>query len=99
MLLSVSCRERRSAVDLFILAGLFLGLGLALFSNSALASIDYLIDVKDTEDELPSSTVTAVEQTPDGYLWIGTHNGLSRFDGERFVTFHPVNTPALTQAR
>jgi len=48
---------------------------------------DYLIDVKDTEDNLPSSTVTAIVQTPEGYLWVGTYNGLARFDGARFVTF------------
>jgi signal transduction histidine kinase/ligand-binding sensor domain-containing protein len=60
---------------------------------------DYLIDVKDTEDNLPSSTVTAIVQTPEGYLWAGTYNGLARFDGARFVTFDPVNTPQLSQAR
>ena len=60
---------------------------------------DYLVDVWDTENNLPSSTVTAIAQTPDGYLWVGTYNGLARFDGARFVTFDPVNTPALSQTR
>ncbi|HPU56685.1 MAG TPA: two-component regulator propeller domain-containing protein, partial [Verrucomicrobiota bacterium] len=59
----------------------------------------YLIDVKDTEHNLPSSIVTAITQTPDGYLWVGTYDGLSRFDGERFVNFHPINTPELSHAR
>ena len=63
------------------------------------APADFLVDKLDTGDGLPSSTVTAVEQTPDGYLWVGTYNGLARFDGARFVTFDPVNTPALGQAR
>jgi signal transduction histidine kinase/ligand-binding sensor domain-containing protein len=57
---------------------------------------DYLIDVWDTERGLPHSTVTSIAQTPDGYLWVGTlHGGLARFDGARFVTFHPGNTPAF----
>lgn len=60
---------------------------------------DYLVDKWDTEDNLPSSTVTSIVQTPDGYLWIGTYNGLARFDGARFVTFDPINTPELGQAR
>ena len=60
---------------------------------------DCLVDVWDTEHNLPSSTVTSIAQTPDGYLWVGTYNGLARFDGARFVTFDPVNTPALTQTR
>lgn len=63
------------------------------------APTDYLVDGWDTENNLPSSTVTSIEQTPDGYLWVGTYNGLARFDGARFVTFDPVNTPALTQTR
>jgi ligand-binding sensor domain-containing protein len=67
--------------------------------KSGAATTDYLIDVWDTEHGLPNSSVTAIEQTPDGYLWVGTYNGLARFDGVRFVTFDPVNTPALGHAR
>src|SRR6516225_5819618 len=72
-----------------------LSLGLPWAGRAA----DYLIDVWDTENHLPNSSVTAIAQTPDGYLWVGTYNGLARFDGLRFVTFDPVNTPALGQAR
>jgi signal transduction histidine kinase/ligand-binding sensor domain-containing protein len=60
---------------------------------------DYLIDVWTGENGLRSSSVTAIAQTPDGYLWAGTYNGLARFDGVRFVTFDPANTPALQRAR
>ena len=57
---------------------------------------DFLIQVWDTDSGLPQSTVTSIAQTPDGYLWIGTlHGGLARFDGVRFVNFHPGNTPEL----
>ena len=63
------------------------------------AAPDYLIDVLDRKENLPSSTVTAITQTPDGYLWIGTYNGLARFDGVRFVTFEPGNTPELGHSR
>ncbi len=60
---------------------------------------DYLVDVWTSENGLPDSSVTAIAQTPDGYLWIGTYNGVARFDGVRFVTFDPANTPALGHAR
>src|SRR3954451_8931581 len=36
---------------------------------------------------LPQDTVRAITQTSDGYLWIGTDEGLARFDGYRFVSF------------
>src|SRR6266540_313531 len=71
---------------------------LAVFRASAVTG-DYLIDVWSSEDGLRSSSVTAIAQTPDGYLWIGTYNGLARFDGVRFVTFDPANTSALQRAR
>ena len=66
---------------------------------SAHASGDYLVDVWTSENGLPDSSVTAVAQTPDGYLWVGTYNGVARFDGVRFVTFDPANTPELGHAR
>jgi len=72
---------------------------LACALRVAAASADYLVDVWDTENNLPSSTVTAIAQTPDGYLWVGTYNGLARFDGARFVSFDPVSTPELSQSR
>jgi len=74
------------------------GIILSVLVASA-ATPDFLVDTWNTENNLPSSTVTSVAQTPDGYLWVGTYNGLSRFDGARFVTFDPVNTPELGQAR
>ena len=60
---------------------------------------DYLIDVWTRERGLPNSSVTAITQTQDGYLWIGTYNGLARFDGQRCVNFYPETTPELKNAR
>ena len=38
---------------------------------------------------LPSGTIRAIAQTPDGYLWLGTEFGLRRFDGVRAVPWEP----------
>src|ERR1051326_639901 len=40
-----------------------------------------------TEDGLPKNTITSLLQTRDGYLWVGTRDGLARFDGMRFKVF------------
>ena len=40
-----------------------------------------------TDAGLPHNTVNAIVQTRDGYLWIGTRDGLARFDGVRFTVF------------
>jgi signal transduction histidine kinase/ligand-binding sensor domain-containing protein len=37
-------------------------------------------------DGLPSTAIYSLAQTPDGFLWLGTSDGLVRFDGLRFVT-------------
>jgi ligand-binding sensor domain-containing protein/signal transduction histidine kinase len=47
------------------------------------------------EDGLPRNRIQALEQTPDGYLWVGTSGGLARFDGVRFTVFDSANTPEL----
>ena len=41
----------------------------------------------DTEAGLPQNTVNVITQTRDGYLWLGTRDGLARFDGVRFIVF------------
>ena len=52
----------------------------------------YLHDSWGTERGLPGGSITAIAQTSDGYLWIGTDKGLVRFDGLNFHQFertHP----------
>jgi ligand-binding sensor domain-containing protein/signal transduction histidine kinase len=39
------------------------------------------------EQGLPQNFVRALAQTRDGYLWVGSDAGVSRFDGVRFVSF------------
>ncbi len=48
-----------------------------------------------TDDGLPEDYVQALLQTRDGYLWVGTTNGLARFDGERFTLFGGRRFPAF----
>jgi signal transduction histidine kinase/ligand-binding sensor domain-containing protein len=44
---------------------------------------------------LPDDSVLALTQTHDGYLWLGTLNGMVRFDGVRFTVFDETNTLKL----
>src|SRR4029079_6426350 len=43
---------------------------------------------------LPSDSVRAIAQTPDGVMWFGTDNGLVRFDGRRIQTISPGENEA-----
>ncbi|MEW6005808.1 MAG: two-component regulator propeller domain-containing protein [Stygiobacter sp.] len=38
-------------------------------------------------DGLASSTVFQIIQDHDGFIWLATQNGVSRFDGKRFTTY------------
>ena len=58
----------------------------------------YRLRTWSTADGLPENSATAVTQTQDGYLWIGSWNGLVRYSGDRFALFDPANTPGLPAA-
>ena len=44
---------------------------------------------------LPHYSINAITQGGEGYLWLATYYGLTRFDGEQFVVFDISNTPEL----
>jgi ligand-binding sensor domain-containing protein/signal transduction histidine kinase len=48
----------------------------------------YMRDHWGSEQGFTGGSVTAIAQTTDGYLWIGTEKGLIRFDGLTFRLFH-----------
>ena len=68
--------------------------------GSALAATStggrFVHDVWTTDDGLPENSANSIVQTPDGYLWLGTYEGLVRFDGVSFEVFDRTNTPELT---
>jgi signal transduction histidine kinase/CheY-like chemotaxis protein/ligand-binding sensor domain-containing protein len=50
-------------------------------------------------DGLAEETIVGIRQTPDGYLWIATANGLFRFNGSRAFAFEwPANTRPVDRA-
>lgn len=55
----------------------------------------YTVRVFETEAGLPQNSIISMAQTRDGYLWLGTINGLARFDGQRCTVFDEENTPGL----
>src|SRR5512146_1610729 len=50
------------------------------------------------EEGLSQSVVTAMAQDQTGFLWLGTANGLNRYDGYNFTIFNPdpSNPDSLT---
>src|SRR5690348_4876248 len=49
----------------------------------------YFFDKLTEENGLSDNRVTCFLKDRTGYLWIGTHNGLNRYDGHTFKVFKP----------
>jgi len=66
--------------------------------NPAKAITQYMQTSWTSESGLPQNSVQAIAQTKDGYLWFGTQEGLTRFDGVHFVTYTRHNAPGLASS-
>lgn len=77
-------RQRWLTLKVIITIALLLGVGEKAVAQSGLkASLTHY----DTTDGLPSNALSCLAQDDYGYLWIGTWNGLSRFDGYEFCNY------------
>lgn len=48
----------------------------------------YTIKEWNMDNGLPNNAILDIEQTSDGYLWLATFNGLTRFDGIEFMVYN-----------
>jgi signal transduction histidine kinase/ligand-binding sensor domain-containing protein len=44
---------------------------------------------------LPEATIYSIRQTSDGYIWLGTQSGLTRFDGVQFTPVRDIENVQL----
>src|SRR6202011_3032283 len=56
-----------------------------LTSYETLSDQQYSLVQWKRKEGLPSTIICAVTQSPDGFLWLGTADGLVRYDGFQFV--------------
>jgi ligand-binding sensor domain-containing protein len=75
---------------------LLLGAPVAIALDPAKAVSQYSLAAWQTDDGLPHNRVQAIAQTPEGYLWLATQEGLARFDGVRFTVFDRHGTAAMS---
>lgn len=68
-----------------LLAALLCGSGRAVAAESRGEFRDFVVRTWGKAEGLPDTSVTAILQTRDAYLWVGTGAGLVRFDGVRFT--------------
>lgn len=77
--------SRKAVVLLFVLL-------LSVFSyaekNSAEISRSFVVKTWTSKNGLPQRTVHNITQDSKGYLWIGTQEGIARFDGSEYTYFN-----------
>ncbi|SEM36057.1 Two component regulator propeller [Luteibacter sp. UNCMF331Sha3.1] len=84
-----ACTRSRGWNALLALAGwLAFAVGAAAMDNRDRDLAQYYHTAWTVREGAPGQ-VTALAQTSDGYLWLGTQTGLYRFDGVRFERYRP----------
>ena len=70
---------------------IFFCIGQAVFSQNSVYKFRHL----STNEGLSQSSVTAIQQDDLGQIWIGTRDGLNKYDGTEFTVFrHDKNNPS-----
>lgn len=69
----------------------YLGISLSAFGQSYIPKVRTFT----TEDGLSSNEVYTIHKDARGFMWIDTHYGLNRFDGQEFKVYTRENTPEL----
>ncbi|HET8899943.1 MAG TPA: ATP-binding protein [Rhodanobacteraceae bacterium] len=68
--------------------------------GTAAAGTDHWVhDHYGSVDGLPVDSATDAAVDTEGFLWLATHDGLARFDGERFEVYDSMHYPAMSGNR
>ncbi|MCB1634209.1 MAG: hypothetical protein KDI51_06425, partial [Xanthomonadales bacterium] len=80
----------------FALAALLV---LPSLASAASARTPFVHEAWTVRDGMPVNSVSSLVQSRSGQVWLGTFDGLVRFDGVRFSTYNVGNTPGLVHNR
>ena len=94
-LLSTIHARTITTIALTVVLGTAVAIPLHASLNPSRPLTQYIQDVWNAQAGLPQGSVLALAQSHEGYLWVGTEDGLARFDGVRFALFDKTNTPDL----
>jgi len=93
-----SCRSLALRRLTALLAGLLLTVSVFPLDPSKKIT-QYSLEAWTSESSLPQASVQAITQTRDGYLWLGTQEGLVRFDGIRFTQMNSEDVSSIVEDR
>lgn len=76
-----------------------LGQGSTVPFNWERLSNEYQVRNFVVKDGLPLNSINYLVHHTDGYVYMATNDGLSRFDGSQFATFNTTNSPKMQSNR
>jgi signal transduction histidine kinase/ligand-binding sensor domain-containing protein/DNA-binding response OmpR family regulator len=82
----------RVALGKLLYLSLLFASSLAFATDPTTPVRQYVRNAWDTGANLPTTWVDTILQTEDGFIWVGTQQGLARFDGTWFTTFDKTST-------
>ncbi len=80
----IPMRASKTALRLLVLVVFFVQIRMGVSANQE--RYLYFTEI----DGLPRNITTCLEQDQYGYVWIGTNNGIARFDGKSFRTYNEL---------
>lgn len=81
-----SCKINLPAVFTVVLLQILCAV--PFFASAATTALtDYFRESWNTRHGLPHNTINSISQTPDGYLWFATWEGVARYNGREFKVF------------
>jgi signal transduction histidine kinase/ligand-binding sensor domain-containing protein len=93
------CKVKAVAARLILLVFIAAALGHRGIGQPLNHPIKSLYHTRWTVRDGAPSDIVAIQQTPDGYLWLGTGEGLFRFDGVSFQRYRPSPENELFSGR
>jgi signal transduction histidine kinase/ligand-binding sensor domain-containing protein/DNA-binding response OmpR family regulator len=89
-------KRLRSAKNIILMMLTMILIELSAFPDGKTNSFSF--DSYTQADGLPNNQIQCIYQDRNGWIWLGTSQGLSRFDGYRFVNFihNPEDTTSIT---
>lgn len=92
---SVSVFSNNNIIRRFLFSAfIFAACSSSIFADRTIKFLnDYISRTWTSKDGLPGNTITDLVQTKEGYLLVGTYEGLVRFDGVKVITLNRKYDP------
>ena len=84
------------SVTAVVLASAVFGTSLVVDAQELSYDDNFVNTIYDSRSGMPASAANDIAETDDGYIWIGSYAGLTRFNGREFEFIHESGISSVT---